>query len=285
MVGVNVFGLIGKIQEDMSGTFRAIANAGYDEAELVILLKKKQGKIPIGVATEETIPRLIKEANKHGLQVRSMHVFVGTLFFLTPKKILARCFTNLNHRYGIQTFVFSGLFRDAKGARKWAHALKQLSEMLQTEDIRILYHNHSQEFEMVKIGNKEMSAFDYFFSIAGDLVGLQLDVGWAGVCTDEINIAQKYADRIVSIHLKDFIPGTKGYFNNDNMPKERFCAIGTGEIQIPRFLAMRDSFSSFNGSIIIDQDYSVTDIFEDLRVGYQSVSVYSKECVHGSEKT
>ena len=262
-----------KIQDDMPGTMRAIANAGFDEVELLLLLKKKQWKIPIALAAKETIPLLIGEAAKCGLRVTSIHVFGSTLCFLIPRKKLARYLEELHCTYGIENFVFSGMFRDAKGAKKWAHFLKQLSDLIETKEIRIFYHNHSQEFEMLQINETTMSALDYFFSLAGEKVGLQLDIGWAGVGGDELAIAQKYADRIVSIHLKDFVPGTKGNFKNENMPKERFCAIGNGEIRTAEVLAIRDTFTRFNGSIIIDQDHSSTDILEDIRIGYQNIQV------------
>ena len=273
MIGVNVFGLIHKMQDDMPGTMRTLANAGLDEVELLLLPKKKQWKIPIALAAKETIPLLIGEAAKNGLHVRSIHIFGNTLCFLIPRKKLARYLEELHSIYGIKTFVFSGMFRDAKGAKKWAHFLKQLSDLIEAKEIRILYHNHSQEFEMLQINETSMSALDYFFSLAGEKVGLQLDIGWAGVGGDELAIAQKYADRIVSIHLKDFVPGTKGNFKNENMPKERFCAIGNGEIRTAEVLAIRDTFTQFNGSIIIDQDHSNTDILEDICIGCQNIQV------------
>ena len=124
---------------------------------------------------------------------------------------------------------------------------------------------------MLQINETSISALDYFFSLAGEKIGLQLDIGWAGVNGNELEIAQKYANRIVSIHLKDFVPGTKGNFKNENMPKDRFCAIGNGEIRTAEVLAIRDTFTRFNGSIIIDQDHSPTDILDDIQVGYQNI--------------
>ena len=271
MIGVNTFGLINKIQDDMPGTMRAIADAGFDEVELLMLLKKKQWKIPIALAAKETIPLLIGEATKNGLHVRSIHIFGNTLCFLIPRKKLARYFEELHRLYKIETFVFSGMFRDAKGAKKWAHFLRKLSETISLKDIRILYHNHSQEFETIQVGDQKMSALDYFFSLAGEKVGMQLDIGWAGMGSDELGVAQKYANRIVSLHLKDFTVGTRGNFKNENMPKERFCAIGTGEIRTAEVLAIRNTFPNFYGSIIIDQDHSTTDILKDIRTGYQKI--------------
>ena len=271
MIGINTFGLIPQIQENMPETFRAIAESGFEEVELLVFPKKKQGKLPLAIAAEETIPLLIAEANKNGLRVRSVHIFGGTLCFLIPCKKLVRYFEDLHRQYGIETFVFSGMFKDAKGARKWARFLKQISEMIGTEGVRVLLHNHSQEFEMLRIGEQNVSALDYFFSLTGEKVGMQLDIGWAGIRTDEVKVAQKYADRIVSLHLKDFTAGTRGNFKNENMTKERFCAIGDGEIRTAEVLALRNTFPNFNGSIVIDQDHSSTDILEDMRIGYQNI--------------
>ena len=271
MIGINTFGLIPKIQENIPETFRAIAESGFEEVELLVFPKKKQGKLPLAIATEETIPLLIAEAKRNGLQVRCAHVFSGFLCFLMPQKKLICYFEKLYRQYGIDTFVFSGMFRDAKGAKKWARFLRKLSERLGSEDIRILYHNHSQEFAMIQIDDQKMTALDFFFSLAGEKIGMQLDIGWAGICADEVKVAQKYADRIVSLHLKDFTAGTRGNFKNESMPKERFCAIGDGEIRTAEVLAIRNTFPNFNGSIVIDQDHSTTDILEDIRIGYQNI--------------
>jgi len=272
MIGVNTFGLIRKMQEDMPGTFNAIAKAGFDEVELLVIPKKKQGKLPLAIASEESVSVLIDEAKKNGLRVRSAHVFGDFLCFLMPRKRLAAYLEKLHRTYGIHTFVFSGMFRDVKGAKKWARFLRELSETMTTDGCRILYHNHSQEFEMIQVDGKPMTALDYFFSLAGEKVGMQLDIGWAGIGGDEIEIVRKYASRIVSLHLKDFLPGTKGQFNNQNMPKERFCTIGDGEIRTAEILAMRNLFPEFNGSIVIDQDHSSTDILEDIQKGYQNIA-------------
>ena len=75
MIGVNTFGLAHKMTENLPGTFQAIAEAGFNEVELLMLLMKKQGKIPVALAAKETLPKLIAEANKNGLQVRSVHIF------------------------------------------------------------------------------------------------------------------------------------------------------------------------------------------------------------------
>ena len=83
MIGVNTF-RINKCKM-ICRAMRAIENAGFDEVELLLLLKKKQWKIPIALAAKETIPLLIGEAAKCGLRVKSIHVFGSTLCF-DPRK-------------------------------------------------------------------------------------------------------------------------------------------------------------------------------------------------------
>ena len=135
----------------------------------------------------------------------------------------------------------------------------------------LLRHILIEEFTPVVVDGNRMTALDYFFALAGQNIWLQLDIGWAGIAGNEQEIAEKYAERIVCLHLKDFLPGTKGKYLNENMPRERFCAIGSGEIQIGQVLGMRHTFPNFKGSIIIDQDHSNTDMLDDIRLGYQNL--------------
>lgn len=272
MIGVNTYGLIRNIRENIEGTMQFLHECGFEELELVVFPTKRQWSIPGGVATEETFPLFFGEAQNKGLTVKSVHVFctIGNIFL--PTKAVIRTIRKLHKEYGVESFVFSGMFSDARHAEKWATFLKRIARNVNQEGCRILYHNHSQEFEMVEVNEKAMSALDYFFSISSDKIGMQLDIGWAGMGFDEIATAKKYAERIQSVHLKDFLPGTRGVYKNQDMPKDRFCAIGEGEIRITEVLSMLSEFPAFHGSIIIDQDYSTSDILQDLKIGYGNVN-------------
>lgn len=270
-IGVNTYGLIRRFRQDMEGTMQYLHECGFEELELVVFPVRKQWRVPAGVATEETFPSFYRNAHENGLTVRSVHIFctIGSLFL--PTKAVVRTIRKLKKDYGVEYFVFSGMFEDRKHAEKWATYLKRIVKQTNQDGCRIIYHNHSQEFEKVDVSSDAISALDYFFSITGDAIGLQLDIGWAGIVSNEIATATKYANYIQSIHLKDFSSGTRGVYKNQNMPKERFCAIGEGEIQTREVLSMIGLFPSFCGSIIIDQDFSTSDILMDLKTGYQNV--------------
>ena len=61
------------------------------------------------------------------------------------------------------------------------------------------------------------------------------------------------------------------------MPKERFCAIGDGEIRTAEVLVIRNTFPHFNDSIIIDQDHSTTDILEDSLFGSGQIRLRQRD--------
>ena len=271
MIGVNTFCLFDNIAKDLPSTFRAVRDTGIEALEIHVIPVKKQNGLPAGVTAQNQFSYVFAQAKEHQLQVPSVHMYcsVGNLIF--PKSWTLRTIRKLHDEYGVENFVFSGMFTDAAGAKRWAKYLRKVAAAVKGSGCNILYHNHSQEFNAVEVNGSRMTALDYFFSMTGPDVYLQLDIGWAGISEDEVELAKRYRDRVMSIHLKDFVSGTRGNFGTGNMPKERFAAIGNGEIRTAEVLAIRNQFPHFNGSIIIDQDHSITGILEDLRIGYLNV--------------
>lgn len=271
MIGVNLWGLIPNSRQDLPGLLRELKKIGFDSVESMLVPRKKDPYAKGAVSTETNFGAFFREARKQGLDVKSVHVFYKVGKKMLPKSSVIRSIRTLSREYGVESFVFSGAFTDAKGARKWAAYLNDLAEALEGENCRIVYHNHDQELQAVTVKGQTMTALDYFFSLVSKRILLQLDIGWAGMGADEIQMARKYADRIHSIHLKDFVPGTRGNYHNPNVPKERFSPIGEGEIRTAEILAMVDSFPNFGGQILVDQDFSAGDMLQDLHNGYRNV--------------
>lgn len=271
MIGVNTFGLTQKIEADMPGTFRAVKEAGFDAVELLVVPVKKHRGFPVAFSAEDMFHKVMAQVRACDLQVPSVHVLCSTGHSLRSEKAIIRTIRELHAKHGIHTFVFSGMFSDIKGARKWAKYIRSIADAVRVDGCKILYHNHTQEFQKVTVHGITTTALDYFLELVGEDIALQLDIGWAGVVADELALAQRYRERIVSIHLKDFAAGTKGTYDNTNMTTERFTAIGCGEIRTAEVLAIRDTLPRFNGSIIIDQDNSVGDMLDEIRTGLVNV--------------
>ena len=66
------------------------------------------------------------------------------------------------------------------------------------------YHNHHMEFELLD----DRPAFDYIAENTDpDLVKFELDLGWVTVAGhDPVEYLNRYHDRIISVHMKDFDP-------------------------------------------------------------------------------
>lgn len=272
-IGVNLYGLQEQLNNSIPDTFRFLRKNGIDEVELVAVPDQKQGKWSAAIVTEESIGQMIQYATECGLDIRSAHILCAFGWRLRPVSSVARIVGILNQEYGIGCFVFSGMFSSAWGARRFAWYMNRLSDMVSDLDCTLLYHNHNQEFAEVIVRGEKMTALDHFFRLTHGNIRLQLDIGWAGIGGDEIAVAKKYAERIVSLHLKDFTVGTKADYKTIHMPKERFCAVGTGEIQIAAVLALRNTFPNFMDSIIIDQDHSICGMLGDIANGFRLVQL------------
>ncbi|MBR1583975.1 MAG: sugar phosphate isomerase/epimerase [Clostridia bacterium] len=202
---------------------------------------------------------------EYGFSLPSAHV---TPWLLKEEEKIGETLLALHRHTGISTFIFSGLTETEGDGRRCGSILGKAAREIREEGISILYHNHTMEFEPVP--HSDQTILDVIFEAAEDAVGLQLDIGWAGIVGDEIAIARRYADRVVEIHCKDFYPGARQYTWN-NMPKEFFAPIGEGWIQTKAILDMIPSFRHFNGVVLIDQDQSAGNMLEDIRVGYQNL--------------
>ncbi len=272
MIGVQFFGLRKELSKDHTGTLKQLKEIGFEAVEPMIRLKNKRLSGNKASWTLGTLTDDYTNVQKMGFKVPSVHISLG--LFGTKRDKLSRALRKIKEQTGISNFVFSGMFSNAKGAKKWGRLLHRVAEDVKEQGCHILYHNHESEFTMIEISGKCLTALDYFYQFAGPEVMLQLDIGWAGFAGDELEAARKYKDRIVEIHCKDFFEGVKENYNCYNMPGEMFAPIGEGVIKTREFLGMRDLFPHFNGAVIIDQDRSAGDIMEDVRIGFRNLEEY-----------
>ena len=106
---------------------------------------------------------------------------------------------------------------------------------------------------------------DAFLENTSPEVKLQLDVGWQMYGGSQVvPFIQKYGNRIISIHLKDFVQGFEG------MPQEdAFAAIGDGALPTQEILTLLPNLDLMENGLMIDQDRAAKGaaIAEDLRKG------------------
>lgn len=270
MISVNTFGVRTAFMKDMESTVTALYNMGFDGIEPLVIPLQKQEEIPKVVMAEDTLKKFMEIIEKLKWNVTSVHMMARFDYDGVSIDDMTEYMKKLYDAYGIQKFIFSGMFRNKEDAKKWAVHLSQLAELTK-ETCQVIYHNHDSE--LMDLNGKTL--LEYFFEEAGRDVLLQIDVGWAGFAADEIEVANKFADRIESLHLKDFINGTKGNCKTETLTEKDFAAIGAGEIALKQVMNMKDCFPKYSGLMVIDQDQSAGDIMIDLKIGLENIRKWS----------
>lgn len=93
-------------------------------------------------------------------------------------------------------------------------------------DLRLAIHNHGGRHWL---GNAQMLA--RIFSQTSPRIGFCLDTAWAlDAHEDPIALAEKFADRLYGVHLKDFV------FDRAGKPADTI--LGEGNLDLPKMLAL-----------------------------------------------
>jgi inosose dehydratase len=98
--------------------------------------------------------------------------------------------------------------------------------------------------------------------------GLILDTAHlAAADGDAVEIARKYADRVVAIHLKDWLV-TKPEVGLDRwFERGRFCELGAGNVGLDNIAVMRTlAEAGYNGWVFVEQDTHLQDPLLDLSI-------------------
>lgn len=271
-IGVQSYGLGPLLGSDFEGTLRGLKEMGVDLIEPLIVFQEKQGKLPNNLWSFELLEKAIPILKECGLAMRSAHIGTGIGPFRLPARTVSENIRRVMEMTDVRLFVFSGMFPDDRGARKWASYLKELADLLDGTGAKVVYHNHNMELTSVFSGGRIHAPLDTFFKLAGPKVFLQLDFGWAAFDGDEEAIFERYRDRIVSLHCKDFAPGVcRSGKNMRALPDAAFTAIGAGEVKTGRLVARYLSLPGGGGDIIIDQDKSAGDRIADLKEGLATI--------------
>lgn len=267
-IAVQGYGLQKEFDADLTQTIRSLHCIGIQSIEPLILFREKQGKMPRNTWALDTLKTAWDTMRELGMAIPSAHLGVGFSWFAMPAGTIIKNILMIHELYGINDFVLTAAFGSAALAVRWAKLARKISDAVTPYGCRILYHNHDDEFRTVRGGG---TAMDVFLANAGPDILLQVDIGWAGMAGDEREIIRRYADRIASLHLKDFYPQYRKGYTRMKMPDEAFAPIGAGMIRTKEILDMTDSFPHFAGTVVIDQDKCSGDMLDALKTGFENI--------------
>ena len=196
-IGIQLYMVRDQMARDFEGTLAAIAGIGYATVEFAGLF----GRTPEQVRA--TIDGL-------GLKAVSSHDGVDQMNS-NPEEVFGRAVT-LGQRQVVHPF-FQSPSLDAY--RQMAEDLNTAGETASGYGLRVGYHNHAQEFEIID-GTFPMALL--IEETDPDLVDLQLDLYWAmeGLHTysnpeaHPLELFARATGRFTSFHVKDGFPKEPG---------------------------------------------------------------------------
>jgi sugar phosphate isomerase/epimerase len=206
-IGVQLYSVRFVFANDVPGTLAGIKKIGYEAVEFA------------GYATfANNAVGLRKILDDNGLVVCGTHM-PGGLQGVTAENFQKT--VDFNSILGNEKLIVASL-ANTKTADDWAKnadTFSAVAEKLKPYKMRIGYHNHVAEFQPMG-GPGGPLAEDIFFGKASPDVFVQLDIGHcahAGVDpvaakagADPALVLKKYAGRVLSVHVKDWVPATGG---------------------------------------------------------------------------
>jgi sugar phosphate isomerase/epimerase len=194
--------------DDLPGTLREVATAGYRSVELA-------GLPPGPVAT---LRSLLDDA---GLQVIAAHHSLDEV-----RTNLAAVLERLIGLGCPRLIVASLPERDRSSpasVRRAAEDMGRAGDSAAGMGIEIGFHNHAVEFEV----GPEGSAWDMLLETLPASVAIELDVYWASIAgQDPVQLIDALGGRVRLLHMKDMAPG----------PARTDAAPGDGVLPWPRIV-------------------------------------------------
>ena len=191
--------------DDLAGTLRAVAAAGYRAVELAGLPKTEP----------EELRRLLDES---GLQVVAAHEGIEGL--REDANALADRLARLGCPRAIVPWMPEADRQTADDVRRFAAAVGGFARRLAERDIRLGYHNHNFEFAPLD----GTTIWDILLTELPPEVELELDVYWVSVAGhDPVAEIDAAAGRVRLLHMKDREAG----------PEPRAAPAGEGILPFP----------------------------------------------------
>lgn len=216
-VALQLYTLRDLTKDDFRSVIQAVGEIGYDGVELA----------GYGGLTAPDLRRLLESA---GLRAVSAHVGLEALESRLDAEI-AYCL-ELGNRWLVCPVIPQGRRQDAAGWRSVAEALNRAGERCAARGLRLGYHNHAFEFEVVpgaEAGGGANRGLDLLLGGTDPaLVFWEPDVYWiAKGGADPAALIRQHAGRVPITHLKDV--------SRDE--RQTFAEVGEGTLDWPAILA------------------------------------------------
>lgn len=218
-IGCQTYPVRDAIGKDFDAMLRDLAAAGFRGIELCS--PPGYAKSGFGALLSSKPAEIRARIRAAGLACESCHFQVRELKPEALSETIAYA-----KELGLKQMVLASFgLRNARIA-DWARAAQDLNraaEQIQKAGLVAAFHNHNVEFT---VADGEVIYERLMKELDAKLVRMQFQTWVVSDGVDPIAQLEKYAGRIVSLHLQDFDPATKG-----------MVAIGKGSVDWPRLFA------------------------------------------------
>ena len=133
---------------------------------------------------------------------------------------------------------------------------RKIAPKVRAAGMRLLYHNHSQEFT-VKFGGKTVLEL-LRERTAPEELGFELDVFWATYAGyDPVEVIEQFGERCKMVHAKDM----------NNLREKKMTEVGAGIIDFSRILSQCDKMG--HPWVIVEQDEIEMEEYESVKISLQ----------------
>lgn len=202
-IGLELYAVRRELARDLPDTLKTVAGIGYQVVEFYA---------PYLAWTIPYAKEVRQQLDDLGIRCFSTH---NSFAALTPGETMSKAI-EINHILGSRYIILASAPQGTDGVEGWTRLSGQLadaSKQLESQGLAAGYHNHSAEWQKLDNGQRIM---DVIAANTPSNFVLQLDVGTcveAGA--DPVGWIKGNPERIRSIHLKDWAPGSpeqeKGY--------------------------------------------------------------------------
>ena len=275
-IGLQLYSVRNSLKEDPWGTLEAVAAAGFKYLEAANHNALNDPGVGFGVSAADMRSNL----ESLGMQIVGCHINPLDVSILPAALEYQAELGNTAFGCDIEFFPYS----DIDYVLRRAETFNQVGELARQHGMTFYYHNHFQEFQ--KFGDK----FVYEIIMENtdpDLVKVELDTYWiyrGG--QDPITWMERYADRIILLHQKDFPKVSTQPLNlydgvvdpgesidmalfQDRKEPLCFVEIGTGMLPIQDIIDAAAKIPSLK-YMILEQDHTQLDEIDSVRTSREA---------------
>ena len=218
-IGIQLYTLRNQIKEDLEGTIKAVAEAGYRQVE------------PYGFPDPQA-GKLIAAAKANGLKVHSSHFAWESVTNpdkegVPPFEEILQKASDAGLSHLVVPYVHAHNRKDLDGYRRLAERCNAAAKVAKTAGIQLAYHNHNFEFQALEGGK---SGYDIFIEEFEPEMKFEIDVFWVkagGV--EPADLIRQLKGRVSQLHLKDLKEGIS-LPEYGKLPNDAFQELGNGMI-------------------------------------------------------